>query len=589
MKQFFKFMFASAFGLIIGIFIIIIVLAGIGASVGGDKKVEVKDNTLLTIDLSSEVVDRAVDNPLQNFNPQSMQMDSKLGLNDILKAIEHAAEDDRIPGIYIDMNGVAAGAATTEEIRNALLDFKESGKFILSYGEMYSEKGYWLSTVSDEIWLNPEGLVAFNGLGAEIMFYKNMLEKLEVEAQIIRYGKFKSAVEPFMLEKMSEANREQIGKFVGSIWNSLVAGVSESRGISADELNRFADEALIRNADSCLNYKLVDKLMYKDEVLAELKSRLGVEEDDDIESIGIGAYSSVPEQREDGEKAYSKERIAVVYATGGIESGNGDHETIGSETISKAIRKARRDEDVKAIVLRVNSPGGSALASDVIWREVGLAKAEKPVIVSMGDVAASGGYYISCDATKILANPTTITGSIGVFGVIPNLQGLLNNKLGITIDTFSTNKFANLGSVYRPLTEEERAIIQEGVNEIYFDFIEKVGEGRGMATADVDSVGQGRVWAGADAMDIGLIDEFGGLNRAIELAAEEAELEDYRLKEFPEEKDPFDEILKEITGETGQAALEEALGPLYPYFKDVKTMTEMKGVQARMPFVINID
>ena len=556
---------------------------------GGDKKVEVKDNTLLTIDLSSEVVDRAIDNPLQNFNPRSMQMDSKLGLNDILKAIEHAAQDDRIPGIYIDMNGVAAGAATTEEIRNALLEFKESGKFILSYGEMYTEKGYWLSSVSDEIWLNPEGLVAFNGLGAEIMFYKNMLEKLEVEAQIIRYGKFKSAVEPFMLEKMSEANREQIGKFVGSIWNSLVAGVAESRGISADELNRFADEALIRNADSCLNYKLVDKLMYKDEVLAELKSRLGVEEDDDIESIGIAAYSNVPEQRGDDEKAYAKERIAVVYATGGIESGNGDHETIGSETISKAIREARRDEDVKAIVLRVNSPGGSALASDVIWREVGLAKAEKPVIVSMGDVAASGGYYISCDATKILANPTTITGSIGVFGVIPNLQGLLNNKLGITIDTFSTNKFANLGSLYRPLTEEERAIIQEGVNEIYFDFIEKVGNGRGMATADVDSVGQGRVWAGADALGIGLIDEFGGLNRAIELAAEEAELEDYRLKEFPEEKDPFDEILKEITGESGQAALEEALGPLYPYFKDVKTMTEMKGVQARMPFDINID
>ena len=589
MKQFFKFMFASAFGLIVGIFLIIILLAIIGASMGGDKKVEVADNTLLTIDLSSGVVDRGNDNPMQNFNPQSFQMDSKMGLNDILKSLDHAASDDRIKGIYIDMKGVAAGAATTEEIRNALLKFKESGKFILSYGEAYSQKGYFLATVSDEIWLNPEGLVAFNGLGAEIMFYKNLLEKLEVEPQIIRYGKFKSAVEPLILEKMSEANREQIMSYVGSIWNSLVGAIGESRGISEDELNRYANEALIRNADSCLTYKLVDKLVYKDEVLAELKTRLGVEEDDDIESISIGEYKNVPEKRGDDDKAYSKERIAVVYATGGIESGKGDHETIGSETISKAIRKARKDENVKAIVLRVNSPGGSALASDVIWREVGLAKAIKPVIVSMGDVAASGGYYIACDATKILASPTTITGSIGVFGILMNIKGLLNNKLGITIDTVKTNKFADLGSFYRPLTEEERAIIQEGVNEIYFDFIGKVGEGRGMTSADVDSIGQGRVWAGTDAIDIGLVDEFGGLERAIEIAAEEAGLENYRLKELPEQKDPIEEIIAEITGEKAQASVKETLGPLYPYFKDLKEASEMKGVQARLPYTIRIE
>lgn len=589
MKQFFKFMFASAFGLIVGIFLIIILIAIIGASMGGDKKVEIADNTLLTIDLSSGVVDRGNENPMQNFNPQSFQMDNKMGLNDILKGLDNAASDDRIKGIYIDMNGVAAGAATTEEIRNALLKFKESGKFILSYGEAYSQKGYFLATVSDEIWLNPEGLVAFNGLGAEIMFYKNILEKLEVEPQIIRYGKFKSAVEPLILEKMSEANREQIMSYVGSIWGSLVGAIGESRGISVDELNRYANEALIRNADSCLTYNLVDKLMYKDEVLAELKTRLGLEEDDDIESIGIGQYKNVPETKGEDEKAYSKERIAVVYASGGIESGKGDHKTIGSETISKAIRKARKDENVKAIVLRVNSPGGSALASDVIWREVGLAKAIKPVIVSMGDVAASGGYYIACDATKILASPTTITGSIGVFGILMNIKGLLNNKLGITIDTVKTNKFADLGSLYRPLTEEERAIIQEGVNEIYFDFIGKVGEGRGMTSADVDSIGQGRVWAGTDAINIGLIDEFGGLERAIEIAADEAGLENYRLKELPEQKDPIEEIIAEITGEKAQASVKETLGPLYPYFKDLKEASEMKGVQARLPYTIRIE
>ncbi|MFT4681357.1 MAG: protease-4 [Granulosicoccus sp.] len=589
MKQFFKFMFASAFGLVIGIFLIIILFAAVGASLGGDKEVAVKENSLLTLDLSVGVVDRGYDNPLENFNPQSMKVEGKLGLNDILKALKNAATDDRIKGIYIDMKGVGAGAATTEEIRNGLLKFKESGKFILSYGEAYSQKGYFLSTVSDEIWLNPEGLVAFNGLGAEIMFFKNLLEKLEVEPQIIRYGKFKSAVEPLILDKMSEANREQIMTYVGSIWSSLIGAIGESRGISVDELNRYADQALIRNADSCLNYKLVDRLIYKDEVLAELKTRLGVDAEDDIESISIGSYKDVPAKRQDGEKAYAKERVAIVYATGGIESGNGDHETIGSETISKAIRKAREDENVKAIVLRVNSPGGSALASDVIWREVGLAKAVKPVVVSMGDVAASGGYYIACDATKILASPTTITGSIGVFGVLMNMQGLLNNKLGITIDTVKTNKFADLGSFARALTSEERAIIQESVNEIYFDFIGKVGEGRGMASVDVDSIGQGRVWSGSDAINIGLIDEFGGLERAIEIAASEAGLEDYRLKELPEQKDPLDEVLEELMGNKTQAAVKQTLGPLYPYFNDIREAAEMKGVQARLPYTIRIE
>jgi protease-4 len=589
MKQFFKYIFASAFGLIVGIIFILLIFVVIGDSLSSDKELEVADNTLLTIDLSSGVVDRGTDNPMQNFNPRSFQMDSKMGLNDILKGLDQAATDDRIKGIYIDMNGVAAGAATTEEIRNALLKFKDSGKFILSYGEGYSQKGYYLATVSDEIWLNPAGLIAFNGLGAEIMFYKNILEKLEVEPQIIRYGKFKSAVEPLMLEKMSEANREQIMTYVGSIWNSLIGAIGESRGITEDELNRYADEALIRNADSCLAYNLVDRLIYKDEVLAELKSRLGVDEDDDIESISLGKYKNVPAQRSEKEKAYTKERIAVIYATGGIESGKGDHQTIGSETISKAIRKARNDENVKAIVLRVNSPGGSALASDVIWREVGLAKAVKPVIVSMGDVAASGGYYIACDATRILASPTTITGSIGVFGVLMNIKGLLNNKLGITIDTVKTNKFANLGSLYRPLTAEERAIVQQGVNEIYFDFIGKVGEGRGMPSADIDSIGQGRVWAGTDAIQIGLIDEFGGLERAIEIAAEEAGIDNYRLKELPAQKDPFEQILAELSGGGTQAAVKQTLGPLYPYFKDLKEASEMKGVQARLPYTIRIE
>lgn len=584
-------MFASAFGLILGIFLLIIVLAGIGASLGGDKEVEVKDNSLLTINLSQAIVDRATDNPLENFNPNTFKSEPKLGLNNILKGLENAAEDDRIKGIYLNMTGVAAGLATTNEIRDAIVEFKESGKFVVAYSEVYSQKAYYLASAADEVWLNPEGMVEFQGLGAQVMFMKDLLSKLEIEPQIIRYGKFKSAVEPLMLDKMSEANREQTTAFIGSLWNSMLESIGESRGLSVDELNRYADEALMRNADSALVYKLVDKLVYKDEVLADLKGRLEVEEDDDIVSIGIGSYAKAGKKKGDDEEggSYKKDRIAVIYATGGIESGDGDHETIGSERISKAIRKARRDEKVKAIVLRVNSPGGSALASDVIWRETVLAKAEKPVIVSMGDVAASGGYYIACAADKILASPTTITGSIGVFGVLMNMKGLMNNKLGINVDTVKTNRFADLGSPYRPLTEQERTIIQEGVNEIYFDFIGKVGEGRGMASSDVDSIGQGRVWAGTDAMDIKLIDEYGGLKRAIDVAAETAELEDYKVKEYPEQKDPMEEIIAELTGKKEQAAMKEQLGPLYPIFKDFKSALQMEGVQARMPYNIYID
>lgn len=586
-------MFASAFGLMLGIFLILLVLIGIGASLGGDKDVEVKDNTLLTINLNQAIVDRASDNPLENFNPNTFKSEPKLGLNNILKGLKNAADDDRIKGIYLDMSGVAAGLATTNEIRDAIAEFKEkSGKFVVAYSEGYSQKAYYLSTVADEVWVNPEGMVEFQGLGAQIMFMKDLLSKLEIEPQIIRYGKFKSAVEPLMLDKMSEANREQTSAFIGSLWNSMLVTIGEARGLSVDELNRYADEGLIRNADSALVYKLVDKLVYKDEVLADLKARLEVEEDDDITSIGIGSYAKAGKEDsddDDNKGSYNKDRIAVIYATGGIESGDGDHETIGSERISKAIRKARRDDKVKAIVLRVNSPGGSALASDVIWRETVLAKAEKPVIVSMGDVAASGGYYISCAADKILASPTTITGSIGVFGVLMNMKGLMNNKLGINIDTVKTNKFADIGTPFRPLTEQERELIQEGVNEIYFDFINKVGEGRGMASADVDSIGQGRVWAGTDALDIKLIDEYGGLSKAIDIAAEMAELEDYKVKEYPEQKDPMEEIIAELTGKKDQAAMKQQLGPLYPIFKDFKTALEMEGVQARMPYNIYLD
>lgn len=593
MKQFFKYMFASALGLIVGIFLIIILGAIIGASMGGEEEVEVKDNSVLRIDLSVPIMEQGNDNPFQGLSPFNFKPQESIGLNQILKALENAAKDEHIKGIYLDMNGLECGMATATEIRNGLLKFKESGKFIVAYSEVYSQKEYYLASVADEVWLNPAGLVEWRGLASQIMFFKNMLEKLEVEPQVIRYGKFKSAVEPFMLDKMSEANRLQTSTYVNALWDVMVEGIAESRGTTVADLDSIADHALVQDAKDALEQGLVDSLVYKDQVLAGLRTRLGVTEaDGKINSIDITKYKSVPTVRSEGEKdkGLAKDKVAVIYANGSIESGEGSDDAMGSETISKLLRKAREDKDVKAVVLRVNSPGGSALASDVMWRETVLIKqAGKPFIVSMGDVAASGGYYISCAADTIVAQPNTITGSIGVFGLLPNAQKMLNNKLGINIDTVKTNKYADLGSIFRPLNEGERQIIQNGVNDIYHEFIGKVAEGRGMTTADIDSIGQGRVWSGRDALRIGLVDVLGGLDVAIKIAAEKAKLTDYRAYEMPEVKDPFEKFLADLKGDAEETAMRQRLGQYYPFLKDIEELARMKGVQARLPFVMHID
>lgn len=559
---------------------------------GDQQKVEVKDNSVLHVKLNFEIKERGVNSPFGNIDPATFEPKPSVGLNDILKSLKNAANDDKIKGIYLDMQSVPAGMATVEEIRNALLEFKESGKWIVSYSEIYSQKAYYLASVSDEIWLNPQGIVEWKGLGAQLMFMKGMFEKLEVEPQIIRYGKFKSAVEPLMLDKMSDANRHQTMTYISDLWNQILDGVSEGRGKSVEDLDALAQNATIQNGEDAKENGLVDELLFKDQVIENLRTRLELEEDDDkINFIGFGKYKDAPKAKGDDEedKKGKKEKIAVIYAVGGIEGGQGDDETIGSEKISKEIRKAREDDKIKAIVLRVNSPGGSALASDVIWREVVLAEEVKPVVVSMGDVAASGGYYIACAADTIVAEPNTITGSIGVFGVLMNAQKLFNNKLGISIDTVKSNKFADLGTPFRPLTEGERSIIQEGVNEIYFTFIEKVAEGRGMTTAEVDSIGQGRVWSGEDALEIGLVDVLGGVGDAIEIAANMAEVENYRVIEYPAQKDPFEEFMNELSGKGEEAFLKRRLGQHYKYVKDVEELMRMEGVQARLPYHIYID
>ena len=590
MKQFFKFMFASALGLVVGIFLLFAIIAGIGASMGDKQTVEIKDKSVLHAKLNFEIKERGANGPFGNIDPMTFEQKPSVGLNDILSSLENAANDDKIKGVYLDMQSIPAGMATIEEIRNALLRFKESGKWIVSYSEIYSQKAYYLASVSDELWLNPQGMVEWKGLGSQMMFLKGMFEKLEVEPQIIRYGKFKSAVEPLILDKMSEANRMQTMTYMSDLWNKMLRGISEHRGKSVEELDGFAQNATIQNGKDALANGLVDELLFKDEVMDKLRARLEIEkEDEKINFIGLAKYKDAPKSKGDDEKASKKEKIAVIYAVGSIEGGEGDDETIGSDKISAEIRKARMDDNIKAIVLRVNSPGGSALASDVIWREVVLAKAVKPVVVSMGDVAASGGYYIACAADTIVAQPNTITGSVGVFGVLMNAQKLINNKFGIVVDTVKTNRFADLGTPLRPLTPMETDIIQNGVNEIYLDFITKVAEGRGMKVADVDSIGQGRVWSGEDALEIGLVDKLGGINDAIQIAANMASIENYRVVEYPAQKDPMQQILEGITGKGEEVFLKHRLGQYYHYVNDVEELMKMKGVQARLPYQLYID
>lgn len=588
MKTFFKFLLASILGFIIASFLCFLILMGIigGMVASSDKLVEVKDNSILYINLNKEIVDRASNNPFNGFDLGSLQPKTTLGLNDILKAIENAKGDSKIKGIFMEVDAVNAGAATVNEIRNALIDFKESGKFIVSYNDLYGQKAYFLSSVADKIYLNPEGAVDWIGLRAEVMYYKNALEKIGVEPQIIRHGKFKSAVEPFMLDKMSPENREQISTFIGSIWNHWVEGISKSRNISVAELNRFADEMIIRNGKSTLENKLVDSLIYKDQVINIMKKRLGVSDKKDISTVSLEDYAKLPTPLKG--KGLSKNKIAIIYATGEINMGNATDGEIGSNGISKVIRDARRDSTIKAIVLRVNSPGGSALASEVIWREMVLAREVKPVIVSMGDVAASGGYYISAPADTILADPTTITGSIGVFGMYFNVKNGMNNKLGINVETVSTNKHADFGTMYRPLTADERAVAQLGVEDIYQTFIGHVSEGRKIPVPDVDAIGQGRVWSGANAINIKLIDQFGGLKEAIKVAVKKAKLDDYRITELPKQKEPFEQIIEELTGKAKMSFFSDELGVAYKEYNNIKNMLLNQGVQARIPYNVEL-
>jgi len=591
MKQFFKFMFASFLGMvtfcIFSIILLIIIIAS--ASGNNDKSAFVPKNSVLQITLEYPIKDRTSSNPFQDFDFSSFQIHPQIGLDKILENIKKAKNDDRIKGIYLDLTTINTGIASVEEIRKALEDFKTSKKWIISYAEIYTQKTYYLASVADKIYLNPAGIMELRGISSQLMFFKNMLDKLGVDVQIIRHGKFKSAVEPFMLDKMSDANRKQMNKLLATTWNSMLEAESKSRNISVKEINLLADSIKIQDAKDALKYGFVDKLMYKDELIDDMHKRLDIKTDEEIKFVSLPKYTNAKIKGESKEKTKSDNQIAVIYASGDIVSGKSEDGKMGSETISKAIRDARLDEKVKAIVLRVNSPGGSALASDVIWREVVLAKKAKPVIVSMGDVAASGGYYISCAANKIVASEKTITGSIGVFGIIPNAKSFFNNKLGITFDTVKTNTHSDIMTIFRPLTADEKNIIQIGVEKVYDQFITKVADGRGLTKVQVDSIGQGRVWSGKDAIKVGLVDKIGGLTDAIKMASEMAKINDFETVAYPIQKNSaFNDILLNISDDAETKILENKLGVNYKYYQKLEKISTQQGILARMPFEIDI-
>ena len=580
--NFWKVFWPSLVATVLSGILVVLILYAMVAGLSPEPKI-VEQNTVLHMKLDQQIGDVSY----SFFDPGTFQPIEQLGLINILNGIERAKTDDRVKGIFLDVGNLNAGMATIKEIREALEDFQKSGKFLVAYHETFSNKSYYLASVANEIYLYPTGLFEFLGLGAEIPFVKSALDMLEVDMQIIRgsNNKFKSAVEPLMYNQMSEANREQTQKYLSALWLEILASIEAKRGITLDELNLIADSVLTRTPADAVKYNFITGTKYYDEIETLLNAKVDGTQDKPANLFDFSEY--VSKYKVSSRKA----EIAVISLEGDIVDGQGAIGQIGGNSSAELIRKIRKDTAIKALVLRVNSPGGSALASDLIWREMILTKAEKPVVVSMGDVAASGGYYISCAANKIYGEPNTITGSIGVFGVIPFTGDLMKNKLGISFDRVETNTHSVL-SLNKRLTDEEILIIQQGVDDIYTDFITKVADGRNLTTVEVDSIGQGRVWAGTDAKTIGLIDEFGGLKEAIAEAA--AMIGDTsttpKVKVYSNnENDRLTELLKtfdQMESTQTQPGLNDKLIELYQF---VERLENAKGVQARMPYLFWIE
>jgi len=590
MKQFFKFMFASCLGSALMLILVFFILIGsIGSSISKSKStVTVNPKTVLYMKLDYQIPERTSEDELtmtlSSLGLQGENSDAA-GLNDILANIDAAATDPNIAGIFLELSSVGTSSANIGEIRDRLITFRESGKYVITYSESMSQAAYYLATAGDEIYMNPDGMLDIHGMAAQVMFYKNLLDKLDIEMQIVRgpNNRFKSAVEPYFLDKMSDANREQYEKLLNSMWYEIVSGISASRNISIEKINKLADElALTFDANVALEEGFVDGLLYRDQIIAKIKEKSDLAPDGKINIVLNSQYAQVrpaPKPQPD--------KIAVIYANGQIYDGEGDNEKIGSITLSKAIREARENKKVKAIVMRVNSPGGSALASEVIRREVELAKAEKPVIISMGSYAASGGYWISCEGDYIFSDPTTLTGSIGVFGTFPNAKKFLNEKIGLTFDGVKTNENADFGRINEPLTPYQKSMLQKYVGQTYNEFTALVARNRDLRQTFVDSIGQGRVWSGVDALELGLVDEIGGIDRAIQYAAIKANVTDYSIKAYPKQKDMLEQLMSgSIQEPYAKSLIKNKLGENYTYFESIENIEKMNGVQALMPFMI---
>ncbi|WP_445725572.1 signal peptide peptidase SppA [Flavobacterium sp.] len=582
--NFLRNLLASIIGTFITLGLILFLLIVVVFAMSDDEEIVVKENTVLEIKLDKTVKDYAPksDDPFDEIFGAN---NKKLGLNEIINAIENAKYDDNIKGVSINSLNIKAGISQTKEIRNKLAEFKETGKFVNAYADVYDQKGYYLASVADSVFMNPVGELDFKGLSSEVLFFKNLQEKTGVKMEVIRHGKYKSAVEPFLENEMSENNRTQTSSFLKSIWGEMLNDISDSRNISVDQLNNIADGLLGRNATLAVENKLIDAALYWDEYEAKLKNLLAISKDDKINSITLKDYISTGKGRviESG-----SDKIAVIYAQGEIIYGKGDEDYIGPELIIKAIREALKSSSTKAIVLRVNSPGGSALASELIWREIELAKQKLPVVVSMGDMAASGGYYIACNATKIIAEPTTITGSIGVFGVMPNISALAEN-IGINAEQVHTNKSASY-SLFEPMTSEFKTVTQEGVEFVYTTFVKHVAEGRNMTFEEVDEIAQGRVWSGAEAKEVGLVDELGSLRDAVIEAAGLAGITDYKVRNYPNYKIDFEERFDGFPfASTKEEMLIKEFGEAnYKLYQNLKQFSQISGIQARLPYIVEI-
>ncbi len=588
MKNFFKFVFASCLGMFL--FIIAFGLIGsvwLGRLASAESKPKpVKPNSVLKITLDKPIPERTDNVPIDFSN---LKEEKTLGLSDILRTIEAAKNDDRIEGIYLEIDISPIGLSTATELRRALEDFADSGKFVYAWSRYYDQRAYYLASVADGVLLHPLGLIDLRGFGAVVPYFKNMLDKVGIEMEVFYAGNYKSATEPFRLTEMSEYNRRQLHEYLDPLAEEFLGKIAEARDLPFDSLEAIVNRFDSRSALLCLEKGLVDALTWKDSVRTLIREELGLDEDDDVPVVTLARYFEHARPEVD----YSiKDRIAVVYAEGPIVDGKGEQGQIGDEKYTKILRKIRESDRIKAVVLRVNSPGGSAVASDNIWREIELLKeAGKPVVVSMGDYAASGGYYISCNADSIFAEPNTLTGSIGVFWMFPNMSELFNEKLGITWDTVHTHPWATRLNPYFPLSDEEKAVMQQQTERIYDVFLSRVSAGRGLPIDSVQAIAQGRIWSGRKALEIGLVDALGDLDRAIASAAAMAGLEHYRIKEYPQIKEPLQQLLDDLMGtdesDLAVKAMQTELGPYYPMYEQLRTMLQSAGPQARLPFLLD--